>query len=196
MIFGGLLIFLLTIFLIWGVGRISNLNNNQEVTPTEISLGGLLLGTPTPEQVPATATPTPEPASGLELPPNETGEAPESEIPPPAEGAVQVYVVVHQRAWLQVLVDGEEEFAGRVLPGAAFPFAGEEYVEILTGNGLALEVYYNEENLGRLGFFGEVIHQVFAVEGIFTPTPTNSPTPTATPRVTITPTPDALSSDG
>jgi hypothetical protein len=132
----------------------------------------------------------------VELPPDETGEGPEEEIPPPAEGAVQVYVVVHQRAWMRVLVDGQEEFEGRVLPGAAFPYAGDEYVEILTGNALALEVYYNEENIGRLGFFGEVVHQVFAVEGIFTPTPTNSPTPTATPRVTATPSPDELSPTG
>ncbi|MDX1437045.1 MAG: DUF4115 domain-containing protein [Anaerolineales bacterium] len=192
MLFGGLLIFLLAIFLIWGIGRISNLTSQEETPPTELSLGGLLLNSPTPE--PAQPTETPQPAAGGDQPVSEEiVETPDESIPPPAEGAVQVYVVVHQRAWLQAIVDGQVEFSGRVLPGAAFPFSGDETVEILTGNGVALEVYYNQQNIGRLGFYGEVVHRVFAEGGIFTPTPTNSPTPTATPAVTATPTPEEAS---
>ncbi|HJS28452.1 MAG TPA: RodZ domain-containing protein [Anaerolineales bacterium] len=186
MLFGGLLIILLSIFFIWGVGRISNLSSQETTTPTEISLGGLLLNSPTAEATSTVESPdSPGPTSGA--PSGETTLTPDAAALPVLEGAVQVYVIVHQRAWMRVLADGEEVFVGRVVPGAALPFSGEETVEILTGNGLALEVVYNQTNIGRLGFFGEVVHRVFMAEGIFTPTPTNTFTPTPSPRTTETP---------
>jgi hypothetical protein len=100
---------------------------------------------------------------------------------------VQIYIVVRQRAWLQVIVDGETAFSGRVIPGGAYTFSGDEQVEILTGNGAGLVVYYNQQDLGPLGFYGEVVNQIYSVEGILAPTPTQTSTPTATPPVTPTP---------
>ncbi len=100
---------------------------------------------------------------------------------------VQVYIVVRQRAWMRVLVDGQEEFSGRVIPGGAYTFSGDEQVEILTGNGAGLLVYFNQQNLGPLGFYGEVVNQIYSLDGILAPTPTQTSTPTATPPASPTP---------
>jgi hypothetical protein len=93
---------------------------------------------------------------------------------------------------MQIIVDGETEFEGRVVPESAYDFSGEETVELLTGNGLALQVFYNQADQGRLGIYGQVVRQLYTAEGIVTPTPTITLTPTetlpATPTPTLTPT--------
>jgi hypothetical protein len=111
-------------------------------------------------------------------------------LPGLGDAAVQVYVVVRQRAWMRVSVDGKVEFEGRVTPGSAYPFAGNGRIELLTGNGAGLEVYFNQKNLGVLGGFGEVASRIFTVDGIITPTATITPTPQPpTPTSPVTPTP-------
>jgi len=110
--------------------------------------------------------------------------------PAAVSGQVNVQLIVSQRAYLEVLVDGEEEFKGRVLPGSVHVFDGEERVELITGNAAGIEVIFNQQDLGVLGLFGEVVNRVYTAEGIATPTPTISPTPTITLTPTLTPTPD------
>jgi cytoskeletal protein RodZ len=118
-----------------------------------------------------------------------------TEAPAGSGGSIQVYITVHQRAWVRVTVDGEVAFEGRMLPGSAYSFDGSQQVEILTGNGAALQVFYNQRDLGTLGIYGEVVHRVFTLEGAVLPTPTITPTPTAsatapqTPAMTETPQP-------
>jgi hypothetical protein len=94
---------------------------------------------------------------------------------------------------MRVTVDGELAFEGRVLPGSAYPFAAEERIELVTGNGAGLQVLFNQQNLGLLGLYGEVVQRVFTVQGVLMPTPavppTSTPAPTATPTPTPTPTP-------
>jgi len=109
--------------------------------------------------------------------------------PASAAGNVNIQLIVNQRAWMQVIVDGQEAFTGRVMPGSVHVFDGEERVELLTGNAAAVEVIYNQRDLGVLGLFGEVVNLVYTEEGSFTPTPTISPTPTITPTPEDTPTP-------
>jgi hypothetical protein len=55
-----------------------------------------------------------------------------------------------------------------------------------TGNGAALEVYFNQKNLGKLGVVGQVVDLIFSQGGIVTPTASFSPTPTVTPISTFT----------
>jgi hypothetical protein len=110
--------------------------------------------------------------------------------PQPASG-VQLYVNVRQRAWMRVLVDGAVEFDGRVLPGSAYPFAGESSVEIQTSNGAGLQLQVNGADLGLMGSFGQVVNRIFSLEGEVTPTPTITPTPNPTLPVTLTPVPTA-----
>jgi hypothetical protein len=100
---------------------------------------------------------------------------------------VQVYVTARHRAWMRVLVDGEVEFEGRILPGSAYAYSGNERVELLTGDGDALQVFFNQQDLGALGQPGEVVNLVFTLDGMQTPTPTVTPSPTTTPRFQETP---------
>jgi hypothetical protein len=88
---------------------------------------------------------------------------------------------------MRVSVDGEIEFEGRVIPGSAYQFSGQERIELLTGNAGALQIFFNQNDLGVLGDYGEVIYRVFTAEGMLLPTPSVTPTATATLEVTPTP---------
>jgi hypothetical protein len=120
-------------------------------------------------------------------------EIPEGFEPTPNFGnaPVQVYIVANQRAWMQITVDGEIVFEGRTIPGSAYTYAGDEQVILLTGNGGGLQVYFNQQDLGLLGAFGEVVERVFSIQGVLTATP--RVLPTSTPAPTGTPTPSSTS---
>jgi hypothetical protein len=92
-------------------------------------------------------------------------------------------------------VDGEIEQEGRVLPGSAYLFSGNELVVIQTGNAAALQVYFNQQDQGILGQFGEVIERAYSPSGPVQPTamPTPLPTSTSPPEATPTPTPTPTS---
>lgn len=188
------LVVVLVGFALWAAIRINALREEQQPAPTAPPIAAVLLATPvespSPSPVPPTAT-IPAPVAALAQPTEGTAQ---EALPPLASGEfVQVYVTVRQRTWMRVLVDGEVEFEGRVIPGSAYQYSGEEKVEIVTGNGAALQVFYNQNDLGIIGLYGEVVHQVYTLQGIQSPTPTMTMTPTTTarpsrtPRVTATP---------
>ncbi len=200
MIFGGLAAIALVGFIIWATLRILNMNTQEEVEPTAPSIAEVLLATETPEPTltltpgtpgseqasgDGTSTPEAQPAEGQE-------QVEASALPPLNTGEVQVLLTVLQRALVEVKVDGERAFYGRVLPGSAYTYTGKQQVEILTSNGAALQVFYNGADQGLMGLFGQVILRVFTPQGIITPTPTITPTrpptqvPTATPAPTQT----------
>ncbi|MCZ7551784.1 MAG: DUF4115 domain-containing protein [Anaerolineales bacterium] len=189
---GSLLIFLGT-FIIWGAIRIFNQVTAQdaavEATPTAPSIAEVLLATSTPSETPPPqpATPTSKSAAPL-FPtfPAATGTVSEG-APPGGTSPVQVYLTISQRAWMRVTVDGQVEFEGRVIPGSAYPFVGQQQVEVLTGNAAALQVFYNGFDLGALGNVGQIVNQVFTAQGILTPTPTVTPTSAVAPTPAETP---------
>ena len=118
-------------------------------------------------------------------------------LTPTNSGPIQVNLVIRQRAWMRVRVDGKIEFDGIALPGSAYPYSGDKGIEVLTGNGAAIQVVYNQTDLGVLGGYGEVVDRIYTLQGVVTPTaspaPTQPPgkqTPTAgpTPKPTATPT--------
>ncbi len=120
---------------------------------------------------------------------NNTFSLPTATLAPINDDPLQVYIIAHARAWLKVSTDGKVAFLGRVIPGNAYAFSGEKQVELLTGSGAAIQVIYNQNDLGRLGLTGEVVGLIFAAEGIMTPTPAFTATPTQAPPATITPLP-------
>lgn len=198
---GTFLVVTLVAFMIWGVVRIFSLGTAEETAvPTAPSIADVLLATETatPTASPAPPSPTiPEAPEFLpptptdifaELPPEDgNGNAPTDEEGQSVAQNVTVYVTVRQRTWMRVLVDGDIQFEGRVLPGSAYSYTGEERIEILTGNGAGLQIFFNEQDLGVLGFFGQVVERIFTIDGVQTPTPTVTPTGTATPATTATP---------
>ena len=199
---GGAVVVFLIAFAIWGTLRVSALRSTQQEIPTPASISDVLLETPASEAEATLELPAGSSTPGLETPESTTPQATLdatlvsaliTATPDFGSAAVQVYVVVQQRTWMRVTVDGELAFEGRVLPGSAYPFAGEERVELVTGNGAGLQVFFNQQNLGLLGLFGEVVQRVFTVQGVLMPTPavppTSTPAPTATPTRTATATP-------
>ena len=194
---GGTLSIFLVVFVIWMGIRIFAMSTEQVSTPTAPSIADVLLASPTPSDTPTPQPSTPTIAETPQIIPTHllatlilTGTL----VTNPQTG-VQVYVSVSQRAWMKVTVDGKIEFEGRVLPGSAYPFIGESQVEILTGNGAALQVFFGGTDLGQMGDFGQVVNRIYSQQGVQNPTPTISPTTTATrpvaptPLVTITPGP-------
>jgi cytoskeletal protein RodZ len=187
---GGALAVFLIIFAVWGAIRIFAQSSEQTPTSAAPSIADVLLASPT-----TTATSTPEPPTAT-IPPAQllfptqalaTDALTGAVIPANPQTDIQIYITVRQRAWMRVTVDGEIEFDGRVLPGSAYPFLGKEQVEVLTGNGAGLQIFFNSADLGVMGAFGEVAHQIYSQEGILNPTPTITQTPTATLPPTPTP---------
>ena len=207
---GGFLIVFVIVFVIWGALRIFNVRSENGPSPTSPSIAEVLVpdtATPSPSASPEprfdlTAMPTaqgflqdtpavePTTEVGEAQPPAEVPQTmPTSTLPPFDASSVQIYIVVRQRGWTRVTVDGQVEFEGRVMPGSAYLFSGNALVEILTGNGAALQVYFNQQDQGVLGQFGEVIQRSFSPSGVVEPTATPTSLPTSTPQPTPTFTP-------
>ncbi len=186
------LVSFLVIFAVWGAIRIFNLRSQSVVSPTAPSIAAVLLAAPTDTPAPTLEPVTPTPPSGAAQPVNLAPTQPLSgtlQIPSGGSQPVQVYITVNQRAWMRITVDGKTEFEGRVIPGSAYSFAGKDAIEVLTGNGAALQVFFNQQDLGAMGNFGQVMDQIFTSQGVLAPTPSDTPTPSPTPRFTVTPQP-------
>ncbi len=172
----------------FGAWQVVALQRAQTPRPTPPQVADILFPTPTLTPTPPRPTPTPTaPAGGLgtvaEATPTPATAAPKSNAP------IQVYLVAQHRAWVKVVADGETVFQGIVVPGASYNYRAQNRLEVLTGDGAALQAFYNQQNLGLLGRFGQVVDRIFTITGVQTPTPTVSPTPTITPTPTVTPTP-------
>ena len=121
---------------------------------------------------------------------NITDENQTLEIPLDGNIPLQIYIIAKQRAFLKVTSDNKIVFNGRIVPGNAYEFSGNEVIEILTGNAAALDIYFNQNQLGSIGETGEVKSYLFTVEdGIITPTLQFTLTSTVTPIPSSTPSP-------
>lgn len=180
----------LVIFMIWGAVRIFAMRAVQTPTIAAPSIADVLLATPSPGVTPTLQleTATAPGDQALLLPGNAVTETPADLFFPTGEATgVQVYLTILQRTWMRVVVDGEIQFEGRVIPGSAYPFVGEQSVEVLTSNGAGVRIFYNQQDLGILGRFGEIVQRIFTAQGLVSPTPTVTRTPTAILRVTPSP---------
>jgi cytoskeleton protein RodZ len=196
---GGILVMALAAFIIWGVIRINSFRTIPASSVTVPSVAEALLETPVGSQefsptaslalTPLVTLVNAPPPIEIEATSLEDSETTPEGTPAIEEGsAIQLAISVIQRAWMRVIVDEEIEFEGRVIPGSAYQFSGQERIELLTGNGAALQIFFNQNDLGVLGVYGEVISRVFTSEGMLMPTPTI--TPTATETLAVTPTPE------
>ena len=197
---GGFLIIFLLGFTIWGALRVSALRSGQDPSPTAPPVSEILLSTlDTTNSAPLTLIPADVITTGTTVAVEVTldpgiaqviqTESPAVFEPTQSSGnaPIQVTIVAHQRSWMRITVDEEVAFEGRVVPGSAYTFAGNERVEFLTGDGGSLQVYFNQQDLGFLGTFGEVVERVFSIHGVQTATPAVPPTRTPVPTGTATP---------
>lgn len=188
LIFGIGVIVLVVVFSLWGVARVIEARARAQIEPTAPSISDVLLASPVVTEQVVVATSGLLDLAGATETPNQAGTP--AGLPTLPEGInVQINIVAVERTYLRVIADGEVAFDGRILPGAAYPFEAETYIEILVGNAAAVRVTYNQRDLGPLGSYGEVVNRIFTAEGILTPTATLPPTPTNTLPATATPTP-------
>ncbi len=178
LLFGILLLIGLATFALWSINLITAARSRPVLRTTPIP--DVLAQNP----VMATFTPTvveilPSPSPTLALTPF---------VLPTPKGNVQLVIIALERVFLRVSVDGKLSLEERVQPGSTFTFDASNRVELLAANAGVVRVYYNGNDLGLLGNFGETVVRVFTREGLATPTPTLSPTPTITPTLTLTPT--------
>lgn len=191
------LILVVLAFVIWGATRISSLRAAQTPAETVPPIVEALQSTPenditaepqltnTPDQ--GISEPVNQPANdNVQIPPTEEV-LPETPVPTISDAPIQVYISILRRAWMRVTVDGEVEFEGRVIPGSAYSFSGEFEIDLITGNGAGLQVFFNGTDLGILGVYGEVVYKVFTPEGVLLPTPTSTAVPTNTLQASPTP---------
>ncbi len=192
MIFGVGMAILLVGFAIWGVSRVMAIQSQREVEPTSPSISDVLLSYPNPSLFTATATFLPaveafpgEPTVTVEIPTQN------------ANADVQLNLVAVERTYMRVVVDGEVAFDGRAVPGNAYPFQADGQIEVLVGNGAAIRIVYNARDLGLMGTFGQVVHNIYLGTEVVTPTglPTMTPTITPTPTNTLPPTPTSRFTD-
>lgn len=116
---------------------------------------------------------------------------------------VTLQLVIEKRSWISVLVDGEEQFPDhRAAVGQLLEFQGTQSIEVSTGNGAGVRVYFNGQDQGLMGVLGQVVTRLWTIRGVLTPTPTqtsiSSPTPimTETPEITPTIQPTSSSAGG
>lgn len=184
---GGLVLLLLT-FATWGTSRIVDLRAGSTAQPTAPSISNILVSTGEA----ATETPTPTATGNGNITPIPVEEETlVMTLPAAGHGPVQIIVIASEQAYLRVSVDGKVEFEGRVTAGAAYPFDGNTQIEVLTGNGRAISIMYNQNNMGPMGNYGEVVDRIYTANAILIPTATNTPTPSITPTPTITLKPSA-----
>jgi cytoskeletal protein RodZ len=184
MIFGIGMAVLIVGFVVWGINRVVTLQSQREIQPTAPSISDVLLASPDPSLFTPTAT----------LLPVESflGEATPTIIIPTVNVnvSVQVNLVAVERTYMRVIVDGNNVFEGRVVPGVAYFYEAENQVEVLVGSGAAIRIAYNGRDLGLLGGFGEIVSNIYRADGVVTPTPlpTALPTNTVPPTATLRPT--------
>ncbi len=177
---GGLILFLI-IFAVWGTSRVISLRSGTPLQPTAPSIADVLITTPV-----STLTATPTPQSVSNSIPQPSGSTPVVAVPTGGSGAIQIILVASESSWVRVTTDGKVKFEGRLTAGTAYPYDADSQIEVLTGNGAAISVTYNQNNLGPMGTFGEVVDHIYTVNGILNPTPTFTPTSTSTPVPTWT----------
>jgi cytoskeletal protein RodZ len=171
------------VVLIWGGNRVlAGLRQRAETPEAALSL---LIPTTT-----TTLTETPsQPGSATESIPEFGTEVATQPLFLGIADKVYLTVVVEKSAWLKVMVDSDVAFQGRVSEGDAFEFQGDQIVELITGNGAGIRVFYNGQDYGLLGDIGQVVIRLWTLEGALTPTATITRTATETPRISETPSP-------
>ncbi len=171
--------------LLWGSSRLmQSIRQGAQATDDDVAFF-IPSETPTLTNTPefeSTSMPAVQPDAIME---SET-EIPTQPIVLGLNSEVNLRLVAKQRAWVRVLVDGEEIFMGRMLPGEEQTFTGQQSVEVSTGNGAGVRVYYNGQDQGTMGDVGQIVVRVWTLDGVFTPTPTQTQTPTASPPATET----------
>jgi len=194
LIFTGGLFLVFFVFIIWGAAQLIGINSNSP-SSTAIPISDLLLASGTPSSAALVtvegATPqTTDNAISAFTPVDNL----QATLEATTTNAIQLVIVAHHRAYMKITVDNKDAFVGLVVPGTIYSYSGNSTIVLLTGDGSALEAYYNQNDLGILGNIDQVINLQFSAKGYVnlgaqnTATPAPSVIPSLTPNPTATPT--------
>jgi cytoskeleton protein RodZ len=181
------LVLILLVFAIWGTTRVISLRSASTPQPTAQPISDILATA----QAASTVTPVLENQSGARNVVPAVSSTAIVTLPAAGQGPVQIVLVALEQAFVRVTVDGKILFDGRVTSGTAYPFGGNTQIEVLTGNGAAISVLFNQSDLGLMGSIGEVVDRIYTTNAILNPTATTTPSPTITPTPTVTPRPSS-----
>ena len=175
------------IVLIWGGRKLfTNIGSGEDAVVEAISGDEITLPA-------ATHTPSPAVSALLEAAQLTTEEpTATSTLVLNVLDTVNLQLIAERESWVQVLVDGEEIFKGRMSADERNDYLGEERVEVFTGNGGGIRVIFNGQDQGLMGDVGQLVTRVWTPRGGQTPTPTQTLTPTASPEMTETATPTPI----
>lgn len=195
LVFTGGLFLVFFVFILWGSMQMVGIRANT-TQPTVIPISDILLASGTP--VVGTDMVTIEGATPEASQNAASGFTPMSNLQQTlsatSTGPIQVVVVAHKRAYMKITVDGKVSFEGLTVPGSPYAYSGNSTIELLSGDGSAIEVYYNQTDLGIMGTSGQVVDMQFTPKESInigaknTATPAPSTVPSLTPRPTNTPT--------
>jgi len=195
LLIGGGVFAVLFILIIWGAMQVIG-SSQQKPVPTTDSIANILIGTDTPASI--TEQFTPESQFTVTPTGSESANTPSVDLMATISAVgtkpIQIVVVAYQRAFLKIISDGKEVFVGRTVPGNVYTFTGSSRITLTTGNAAAMQVYYNQQDMGILGGSGQVMIMDFTGDEMatatpqFTAVPTETPLPTYTQQPTATPT--------
>jgi len=158
--FGSLMILGIVGFLIWGISRMTFLQEESQVTGTLPAVAEVLLSEPT-----EIATET-EPTQEVEVEqviPTATPFYAASET----DSNIEIVLLVRQNVWLRVTSDGDVIFQGRQLAGNVLTYTGDEEVELKTGNISAIEIIFNQRSVDPISdSLGTPARLLFTTEGM------------------------------
>ncbi len=191
LLIGGGVFVVLFVLIIWGAMQVIG-SSRLTQQPTAGSISEILIGTDTPEAAIASQE-TPE--VGITPSPS-TSEVVSTAsvdllatITSVANSPIQIVVVAYQRAYLRVVSDSKEVFMGRIVPGNVYTFTGSAKISLTSGNAAAMQIYYNQKDLGILGGTGQTLSLDFTGADMVTATPQFTAIPTRTPLPTMTQSP-------
>lgn len=128
---------------------VQNLLNQAEPTPAL---------TPTPEETPSTL-----PTGRNDFTTDEEPTPLPTRPPLPATmEQILLDVIIRERAWMEVTIDGDVQFTGIARPGDTFQWEAQDEAKILTGNAIGVDVTLNGIPLGPLGGRGENVEETWA----------------------------------
>ncbi|HHW60373.1 MAG TPA: helix-turn-helix domain-containing protein [Syntrophomonadaceae bacterium] len=118
------------------------------------------------EPVPEEPAPITQPVEEDKSPVEEEEEE-EEETPAPAEGLeMDIRTLQDQECWLEVIVDGKQEYSGLMARGEKKSFKAEKSIFIKAGNAGGINITMNGKKLPPLGEVGQVEEKEYTVENI------------------------------
>ncbi len=180
-------VILLIVFSTWGASYLIRKNAAITPEPSAPSISNILSSSTVSGETTSTVASTQALSTISQAPVG----SPVFTIPTSGGSPVQIVLYSTRTVWIKVTVDNVVKFTGRTEPGLVYVYNANTQIEVVAGDGSAINIIYNQADLGPMGGRGELVDRIYTATAILLPTPTATPTSTITLTPTITPRPSA-----